>query len=273
MSVIAIFIAWLQMPDGVEGQGFFEYLFWGGGHTLQFAYTQLIMLVWLLLALNSGVTIGVSRGWFVGLFLLGFAPVLSVPFIYAVYETVNLESRNAFTHLMKYGGGLGVIPVGALVVWGLLKSSSADAGQRPLRRSLWMSLLLFFVGGLIALFISGVNTIIPAHYHGSIVGVTLALMGLAYMILPRLGYSPVSGRLAEWQPWIYGFGQLIHIIALAISGAMGIQRKTAGAAQGLDSFAAKATMGVMGLGGLLAVIGGIIFVWVMLRAFMKGRSA
>jgi hypothetical protein len=30
-------------------------------------------------------------------------------------------------------------------------------------------------------------------------------------------------------------------------------------------------MGVMGLGGLLAVIGGIIFVWVMLRAFMKGR--
>jgi heme/copper-type cytochrome/quinol oxidase subunit 1 len=154
-----------------------------------------------------------------------------------------------------------------------MKSSLADASQRPLRRSLWMSLLLFFVGGLIALFISGVNTIIPAHYHGSIVGVTLALMGLAYMILPRLGYAPVSGRLAEWQPWIYGFGQLIHITALAISGAMGIQRKTAGAAQGLDSFAAKATMGVMGFGGLLAVIGGIIFVWVMLRAFMKGRSA
>jgi hypothetical protein len=273
MSTIAILIAWLQMPDGVEGQGFFEYLFWGGGHTLQFAYTQLIMWVWLLLALNSGVTIGVSRGWFIGLFLLGFAPVLSVPFIYAVFETVNLESRNAFTHLMKYGGGLGVIPVGALVVWGLLKSSSTDTSQRPLRRSLWMSLLLFFVGGLIALFISGVNTIIPAHYHGSIVGVTLALMGLAYMILPRLGYAPVSGRLAEWQPWIYGFGQLIHITALAISGAMGIQRKTAGAAQGLDSFAAKATMGVMGLGGLLAVIGGIIFVWVMLRAFMKGRPA
>ena len=53
---------------------------------------------------------------------------------------------------------------------------------------------------------------------------------------------------------------------------MGIQRKTAGAAQGLDSLAAKTAMGVMGLGGLLAVIGGILFVWIMLRAFMKGRQ-
>jgi cytochrome c oxidase subunit I len=270
MALIAILTAWLQIPDGVAGQGLFEYLFWGGGHTLQFAYTQLIMLVWLLLALSSGVAIPAFHRGFVGLFLLGFAPVLTVPFIYAIYETVNLASREAFTHLMRYGGGLAVIPLGAVVVWALLRSSPAAGVQKPLRRSLWMSLLLFFAGGLISLFISGVNTIIPAHYHGSIVGVTLALMGLAYLIMPRLGYAPVTGRLAELQPWIYGFGQLIHITALAISGAMGIQRKTAGAAQGLDTLAAKATMGVMGLGGLLAVIGGIIFVWVMLKAFLKG---
>jgi cytochrome c oxidase subunit I len=47
---------------------------------------------------------------------------------------------------------------------------------------------------------------------------------------------------------------------------MGIQRKTAGAVQGLDSLSAKAAMGVMGLGGLLAVIGGMLFVYVMLQA-------
>ncbi|MCU7808730.1 MAG: cbb3-type cytochrome c oxidase subunit I, partial [Candidatus Thiodiazotropha sp. (ex Semelilucina semeliformis)] len=57
MSIAALAIAWLQMPEGVEGQGFYEYLFWGGGHTLQFAYTQLIMLAWLLLAFYSGVRI------------------------------------------------------------------------------------------------------------------------------------------------------------------------------------------------------------------------
>jgi hypothetical protein len=31
-------------------------------------------------------------------------------------------------------------------------------------------------------------------------------------------------------------------------------------------------MGVMGLGGLLAVVGGILFVWIMLRAFVRGRQ-
>ncbi len=273
IAMLAIVIAGWQMPAEVEGQGYYEYLFWGGGHSLQFAYTQLIMLAWLLLAWRSGAHLPGDARWYGVLLLIGVAPVLLTPVIYLLYDTVSLESRNAFTRLMQYGGGLAVIPLGALVVWGLLKSPRSEPQLRPLRRSLWMSLLLFFAGGVIALFISGVNTIIPAHYHGSIVGVTLGLMGLAYLLLPRLGYAPASGRLAAWQPWIYGYGQLLHITGLAASGAMGIQRKTAGAAQGLDSLSAKLAMGVMGLGGLLAVIGGILFVWVMLSAFLARKPA
>jgi cytochrome c oxidase subunit I len=267
ISLLAVVTAWWQIPGEVEGQAYYEYLFWGGGHTLQFAYTQLIMLAWLLLAWYSGAHLPASGRWYAALLLLGVAPVAMTPLIYLLHDTVTLESRTAFTRLMQIGGGLAVIPVGALVTWGLINSPNSDPAHRPLRRCLWMSLLLFFAGGLISLFIAGVNTIIPAHYHGSIVGVTLALMGLAYLLLPKLGYTPAQGRLASWQPWIYGFGQLLHIGGLAVSGAMGIQRKTAGAAQGLDSLAAKLSMGVMGVGGLLAVIGGILFVWVMLRAF------
>jgi cytochrome c oxidase subunit I len=269
MALLALLTAWQQIPGGVEGQGYYEYLFWGGGHTLQFAYTQLIMLAWLLLAFHSGVRLPGRGRWYVALFLLGVAPVLLVPLIYSLHASLTLESRSAFTYLMQYGGGLAVTPLGLLVIWGLINAPPATIDARPLRRSLWMSLLLFFCGGLISLFIAGVNTIIPAHYHGSIVGVTLALMGLAYLLLPKLGFSPACGRMAELQPWIYGFGQLMHIGGLAASGAMGIQRKTAGAAQMLDSLSAKLAMGVMGLGGLLAVIGGILFVWIMLRAFLQ----
>lgn len=272
VALVALATASLQMPSGVEGQGYYEYLFWGAGHTLQFAYTQLLLLAWLLLAVHSGVSLPLDNRWIIGLLLLGVAPVLLTPLIYLLYDTVTIESRTAFTRVMQFGGGIAAIPVGVLVLIGLSRAAAADGAGRPLRRSLWMSLLLFFSGGLIALLISGINTIIPAHYHGSIVGVTLALMGLAYLLLPRLGYAPVSGRLADLQPWVYGFGQLLHIIGLAVSGAMGIQRKTAGAAQNLDSIAAKAAMGVTGLGGLLAVIGGILFVWIMLRAFMRGRQ-
>ncbi|MEJ2592441.1 MAG: cbb3-type cytochrome c oxidase subunit I [Candidatus Thiodiazotropha sp.] len=273
VSCVCLGFAWLQMPADVQGQAYYEYLFWGGGHTLQFAYTQLIVLAWLLLAHASGVRVPGDVRWFVALLLLGVAPVLLSPLIYLLHGTLNLESRTAFTRLMQFGGGLAVVPVGILVLLGLLRSGAAAVADRPVRRALWMSLLLFFAGGVIAMFISGVNTIIPAHYHGSIVGVTLALMGLAYLLLPQLGYAPVRGRLAGFQPWVYGFGQLIHIAGLAASGAMGIQRKTAGAAQGLDSLSAKLAMGVMGIGGLLAVIGGILFVWVMLQAFVAGRGS
>jgi heme/copper-type cytochrome/quinol oxidase subunit 1 len=274
VALLAVTTAWWQMPADVSGQGYYEYLFWGGGHTLQFAYTQLIMLAWLLLAWHSGVRLPGDGRWYAALLLLGAAPVLLTPLIYLLYDTVTLESRSAFTRLMQYGGGLAVIPVGALVLWGLLTAPRSEPSLRPLRRSLWMSLLLFFAGGLIALFISGVNTIIPAHYHGSIVGVTLALMGLAYLLLPRLGYAPAQGRLAAWQPWVYGFGQFVHIGGLALSGAMGVQRKTAGAAQELDSLYAKLSMHVASGGGGIAVMGGILFVWVMLKAFLsRNRSA
>ena len=40
---------------------------------------------------------------------------------------------------------------------------------------------------MIGIFIAGTNVRIPAHYHGCIVGVTLALMGLVYHLLPQLG--------------------------------------------------------------------------------------
>jgi heme/copper-type cytochrome/quinol oxidase subunit 1 len=138
----------------------------------------------------------------------------------------------------------------------------------PAYRALLASLVLFAAGGLIGASIAGVNTVIPAHYHGSIVGVTLALMALTYQLLPQLGFGRAEGRMARWQAVVYGGGQLLHIAGLAASGAMGIQRKTAGAAQGLSG-AAKAFMGVMGLGGLLAVIGGILFVLVVLFAFAR----
>ena len=265
VSLAALNTAWVQMPASVTGQGFYEYLFWGAGHNLQFAYTQLLLLAWLLLAWQTGISLPLNRSWLAALLLVGVSPVLATPLIYLLYGTLTVESHTAFIRQMQFGGGLAAVPLGIILLLGLCKAPPADAAQRPLRRCLWMSLLLFFSGGFIALLISGINTIIPAHYHGSIVGVTLALMGLAYLLLPRLGYPLVQGRLADWQPWIYGFGQLLHIIGLGVSGAMGAE-------QGLDRLAVKLSMGVMGFGGLLAVVGGILFVWIMLRAFWRGRQ-
>ena len=136
-------------------------------------------------------------------------------------------------------------------------------------------MLLFVAGGVIGLTISGSNVKIPAHYHGCIVGVTLALMGIVYHLLPALGYAPPRGRMAVWQPWLYGVGQLMHIIGLVWSGGYGVQRKVAGSDQVLNTASEVAGMGLMGLGGLLAVVGGLLFVVVVLRAMrpQAGRAA
>jgi heme/copper-type cytochrome/quinol oxidase subunit 1 len=120
--------------------------------------------------------------------------------------------------------------------------------------------------------IRGVNVVIPAHYHGAIVGVTLAFMGLAYVLLPQLGFRAVEGKMARWQPYIYGFGQLMHVLGLAWSGGYGVQRKVAGAEQMLTTLPQKIGMGMMGLGGLIAIIGGLLFVVVCLKAMWPAKT-
>lgn len=260
----------LTLSGDWQGEAYFEYLFWGGGHALQFAYTQLMLVAWLWLARVSGVPIAVPDRWLSAILILGAAPLILVPVIHGLYSADSAYARLAFTRLMQYGNGLAVVPVGLILLVGLLRRvRKSGAAMAPPYRALLASLVLFGAGGLLGSIIAGVNTVIPAHYHGSIVGVTLALMGLTYVLLPKLGFAAPRGRMARLQPVIYATGQLLHIGGLAVSGAMGIQRKTAGSAQGLEGIYAKTAMGVMGLGGLLAVIGGILFVLVVIRAFLR----
>jgi cytochrome c oxidase subunit 1 len=97
-------------------------------------------------------------------------------------------------------------------------------------------------------------------------------MGVTYHILPLLGFSRPTGRLVILQPWIYASGQLLHVIGLAWSGGYGVQRKTAGDAQGLDGIEQIAGMGLMGLGGLVAVVGGILFLVIVFKAMWPEKT-
>jgi hypothetical protein len=95
---------------------------------------------------------------------------------------------------MRFGGGLAIAPVALAVIYALVRRGVAPprplaAPAGPLFAALVASLVLFGVGGIIGFSIQGSNVKIPAHYHGSIVGVTIALMGLAYWLLPRLGFA------------------------------------------------------------------------------------
>ena len=74
------------------------------------------------------------------------------------------------------------------------------------------------------------------------------------------------------QPILYAAGQLLHIVGLVWSGGYGVQRKVAGAEQVLRSGGEIAGMGLMGLGGLVAIVGGLLFVVVVFGAMRAGAD-
>lgn len=266
VALIAFAWSWLELPDRLDGKAYFEVLFWGGGHVLQFTWTLLMFAAWLWLAQASGARAPLSPRIAILLFAIGLVSVFATPVIYLAYDIVSVEHYRLQTWLMRIGGGLAIVPFAVSVLAALLLANPASEQQRPLRAALAWSLALFAAGGLIGVAISGNNVRIPAHYHGSIVGVTLAFMGLAYHLLPRLGYAKPDARLATLQPWLYGAGQLAHVLGLVWSGGYGVQRKVAGADQVLRGFEQVAAMGLMGLGGLAAVAGGLLFVVIVWRS-------
>jgi heme/copper-type cytochrome/quinol oxidase subunit 1 len=238
---------------------------------LQFTWSLLMLVAWLWLADASGARVPLSPRVVTLLFGIGLASVFVTPVIYLAYDVGSVPHHRLLTWLMRFGGGLAIPPVALAVLWALVRSRRVMPDAKPLRAALIASVVLFGAGGVIGFLIEGSNVKIPAHYHGCIVGVTIALMGLAYLLLPALGYARPSVRLATWQPYLYGGGQLLHITGLVWSGGYGVQRKVAGSEQVLRTTQEIAGMGLMGLGGLIAIAGGILFVFVMLQAIVRGR--
>lgn len=271
MAFIAFLWSYLKMPAFVEGGQYFELLFWGGGHVLQFTHTQLMLVSWLFLASVSGVRIYTGPRVVLFLFAWGLLAVFATPIIYLAFDVNSMEHRHLFTWQMEFGGSLASLWIGIALLAGLWTSGSAPAHARAERAALTTSVLLFGIGGVIGFLISGSNVTVPAHYHGCIVGITLAFMGMTYQLLPHLGFNAPSQRWAVRQSWIYAAGQLIHIVGLAWSGGYGVQRKTSGAAQGLDSMERVVSMGMMGLGGLIAIIGGLLFLLIVFHAMLSKR--
>ncbi len=260
------------VPTSLDGKAYWEVLFWGGGHALQFTWTLLMLVAWLWLAQACGARVPLSPRVALLLFAIALAAVFVTPYAYLAHDVLTIEHRVLHTWGMRIGGGLAIFPVVLAVAIALVMQRFVTDGARPLRAALLSSMLLFAAGGVIGVTISGSNVKIPAHYHGCIVGVTLALMGLVYHLLPRLGWAQPRGRLAVSQPYLYGLGQLMHIVGLVWSGGYGVQRKVAGAEQVLRSPGEIFGMGLMGLGGAVAIVGGLLFVVVVWRALRTGSA-
>jgi hypothetical protein len=73
-------------------------------------------------------------------------------------------------------------------------------------------------------------------------------------------------RLVPWQLHLFGFGQVIFAIGFGLGGMHGLSRKAYATEQHIRSVGELLGLGVMGVGGLVAVAGGLLFLLLMVLA-------
>jgi heme/copper-type cytochrome/quinol oxidase subunit 1 len=205
--------------------------------------------------------------WFKGLLALLATASLAGPVFYLIWDPGEAALTAAFTWLFRLGLAVQpAVPMAALAM--ALVRRGARLGT-PGGSALLLSLLLFAVGGLMGYFVGQGDTRTPAHYHAMIGGVTLAFMAFVIaIVLPRLERPLLGRRWALAVVWMYGCGQLVHALGFFAAGTRGVARKTAGAAQGLEGAWEVAAMGAVAAGAGVAVLGGAVFVVLVLRRLL-----
>jgi len=272
LATLCFAMSWFALRNNTINAGFNEDLFWGGGHVLQYLNTTLMLVAWYALggiAFDRPVVDPRLFRWILGLIL---ATSLALPLLYVLFDPVSVDQRSAFTW-MQYG-----LAPPTLLMAGAMVATAARYHQEktcwPWQNIAFLCLLLsisvFAVGGLLGLFVDGADTRTPAHYHGVIGGVNLAFMGLFFaFFLPLTGRTVIAGKAIFRLAWLYAIGQTFHSLGLFLAGGYGAPRKTAGADQGMQAIGAKFGLYMMGVGAVIAVIGGIMFIWILSRILLK----
>ena len=273
LALVSFLNAFVLMPGAEVDEAYNEYLFWGGGHILQFANTTLLIAAWGILgALAFGKALVSDRVMKTAAILLLLFALIG-PAFYTTYEALSFEQRQAFTDL-QYGLGPSALLVALATLFGMVQAKGQNGlpWKEPAFLCLVLSALVFGLGGIFGFFVDGADTRTPSHYHAMIGGVGLAYMGLFYaLFLPLLKRDLNRGRALYWQIYLYAFGQVLQCIGLYVAGSDGTARKAAGAEQGL-TLIGKVGMGLNGLGGLTAVIGGAMFIWVCAAALLRKKQ-
>ena len=243
---------------------FYERLFWTPGHIQQILNGSLLIIVWYSLLRKHG---GEFRTWgFLRyanvLLLLSAVFVSSIQFFYD-----PLDKTSVIAAEITYAFGLG-IPVFLHIANIIRNLKRGNFGVACI--ALILSMVIYTFGIAIAYGGFANDLRVPAHYHGAVTSLTLALMGLSYYLIKDIRIRIYGERLARFQPVIYGAGMFLFILGLFISGAFGAPRKTYGVAFTSDPVV-LASLTIMGIGTILAVFGGIIFVSYISVTLVKGR--
>lgn len=272
VALVAAAVTWIStraaLPAGLERLTHFELAHWAPGHVLQIANVCAMVAVWLWLARRAtGKPVLSARAarWLFGV-LVG--PHLLMP-LFSLHGVDHRLYVEGATWLMRWT----IFPV-VLLMLGLvvrhvrLHGLPAAGVARLALRAGQMSAGLTVLGFILGACIRSSTTLVPAHYHASLGGVTAAFMAAGYLIAASTrpaGLDAARWRAAGRQMLCFGVGQAVFALGFAFAGAHGAGRKAYASEQHVRSLGEQIGLGVMGLGGLVAAIGGIWFLVMMWR--------
>jgi cytochrome c oxidase subunit 1 len=281
----------------------YRLLFWAFGHSAQQINLAAMVAIWYALAtLTVGATPineKLSRMAFLLYILfinLGSIHHLMVdPGLSVVYKITNtsyimyLAVLGSMIHAYSIPAAVEVAQRAKGYSKGLFQWLWRAPWGEPGFSALVVSMVLFgFLGGVSGV-IQGMmqlnmmihNTIrVVGHFHATVVGgTTVAFMGLTYYIIPLIMRRDIISKgLARIQPYVYGSGLFLLIVGMMLSGDMGVPRRswdiyaTGGAFTTQFPAFTDVTLAMLGIGAIVAVIGGAMFVYLAVFSLLFGKD-
>ena len=280
----------------------YRMVWWGLGHSSQQINVAAMVAVWYLLgALTIGSVVlneKISRTAFV-LYVL-FISMASAHHL-LVDPGMGAEWKVWNTSYAMY------LAVLASMIHGFTVPAGMEVGQRAkgytkglfewLRKSPWgdpafaamvLSIVVFgFVGGItgVTFGTEQINIMVhntlrsPGHFHATVVsGTALAFMGLTYYVIPLIFRKRVAfWGMARVQPYIFAIGMLIFSMSMTFAGTFGVPRRHwdisfAGAPFDVAfSPAVDLMLGIMAIGGILAAVGGGMYIIITVTSVFFGK--
>jgi cytochrome c oxidase subunit 1 len=295
IAVVPAFFWSLGMLQNYD-PAIYRNFFWGFGHPAQQVNLAAMVAIWYALA---QMTVGVrpvnekfSRLAFI-LYLffinLGSAHHLLVdPGLTFAWKAVNtsyamyLAVLGSMMHAFSIPAAMEVALRAKGYTKGLFGWLRNAPWNEPGFSALVMSMILFgWIGGVTGVTIGteqinmlAHNTLrLPGHFHATVVGgTTLAFMGFTYYVIPLIFRKELKlKKWAQWQPYVYGVGSALVSLGMILSGLQGVSRRNwditfAGVVPGTVDL----TLAIFGVGALIAVTGGIMYITVVLVSILTG---
>ncbi len=121
---------------------------------------------------------------------------------------------------------------------------------------------------------------VPGHFHATVVaGTTLAFMAVTYFLIPTLFKREVMfAGMAKIQPYVFGLAMYVMSLVMMGAGTLGVSRRhwdmafSGGVFQYEWPGAAYLMMGLAGMAAVVAVIGGVMWVLIVVCSIFLGKK-